>query len=446
MNPDTFGTGGEMTLPARTPFHRWLLLTRVLWLAIVLLIAGILVAAAPARFALLSTVCIGEPHECAPEQLTTDEAGTLAAVGLSLGAHAAYNILLDSSITLVALVIGLLIFWRKSADRRALLVALLPILGGATFAALPEALEGVGGALGPIINAVILLDAEPFLIFLYIFPDGRFVPRWTRWLTVVATAPILGAVFFPGTFLDPSATWPAVVGALFFFGLLFSGVVAQVLRYRRVSSPVQRVQTKWVVFGTAVAIVGFATVVAVLGLLFRGAEGQSSTPGELLVELVGLTGVYGFLCLIPLSIGVAILRSGLYDIDVLINRALVYSALTVALAGTYLGSLVLLQQGVQALTGQGDSPVAVVASTLAIAALFQPLRGRIQRGIDRRFYRRKYDAARTLQVYSAHLRDEVDLDRLTGELLAVVGETVQPTHASVWLRPVASRTTQGENR
>lgn len=298
----------------------------------------------------------------------------------------------------------------------------------------------------PFIHILGVLDAEPFLIFLYIFPNGRFVPRWTRWLTVAATVPILGATFFPGTFLDPYATWPSAVGAVFFWGLLFSGVVAQVLHYRRVSSPVQRVQTKWVVFGTAVAIGGFATMGAGLGLLLRGVEGQSSTPRDILVELAGLTGVYGFLCLIPLSIGVAILRSGLYDIDVLINHVLVYSALTVALVGIYLGSVVLLQQGVQALTGQGDSPVAVVASTLAIAVLFQPLRGTIQHAMDRRFYRRKYDAARTLQIYSAHLRNEVDLDRLIGELLAVVGETVQPAHVSVWLRPVADRTTQRENR
>ncbi len=147
--------------------------------------------------------------------------------------------------------------------------------------------------------------------------------------------------------------------------------------------------------------------------------------------------------MIPLSIGVAIVRSGLYEIDVIINRTLVYGSLTAVLVALYFSGIVTLQRVFVALTGQ-KSTLAVVASTLLIAALFNPLRRRIQGFIDRRFYRRKYDARKTLEAFSAKLRDETDLDALNAELVGVVRETMQPAHVSLWLRPDAPP--KGERR
>ena len=223
-----------------------------------------------------------------------------------------------------------------------------------------------------------------------------------------------------------------MLNALVSVGVFGAIVLVQVYRYRLVSNFVQRQQTKWVVLGIVAAAVGYCTFL-VLNLL----------RGGILASLLGYTAALLLLFLLMISIVVAVLRYRLYDIDLLINRTLVYGSLTVMLVALYFGGIVVLQMLFVALTGQ-QSTLAIVASTLLIAALFNPLRHRIQSFIDRRFYRRKYDAAKTLAAFSAKLRSETDLDALSDDLVGVVSETMEPAQVSLWLRPEPPPRRSGE--
>jgi hypothetical protein len=206
--------------------------------------------------------------------------------------------------------------------------------------------------------------------------------------------------------------------------------VAQLYRYARISDRTQRQQTKWVVFGVAIAIAGALTTIFTVG---AAVDLPSEDVGPKMLSML-LMDAFGLL--IPLSLGVAVLRARLFDIDVIINRTLVYGSLTAILALVYFGGVTMTQSVLQTLTGQEELPqLAIVASTLVIATLFNPLRRRIQSFIDRRFYRSKYDAGKTLEGFSARLRDETDLEALHDDLVGVVRETMQPASVSLWLRP-----------
>ena len=286
-----------------------------------------------------------------------------------------------------------------------------------------------------------VLNAAPALLLL-LFPNGRPPSRRWRpvaWLAVlVAAMAATGSALRPGVLNDdyPTVTNPVSFGGPFgdFLGLMSAAgsvlgtaaillsAVAMVLRLRRARGE-ERQQLKWISLGGGV-----------MAAFFLGGE---LVPGpRLVVDLLWAAGFVSLVCL-PIAAGIAILRHRLYDIDVVINRTLVSCPLTVSLALAYFGSVVLLQGLFRALPGD-DSQLVIVASTLAIAALFDPLRRRIQDWVDRRFYRNKYDARKTLEEFGATLRDETGLEPLSTGLVAVVRETVQPAHVSLWLRPPRS--------
>src|SRR5258708_1341807 len=246
----------------------------------------------------------------------------------------------------------------------------------------------------------------------------------SRWVVLIFLALIIGIGF-----LIPAMQNYGPLNGGFFFLTAIILLAGQIYRYRRVSTPVERQQTKLVVFSFVVVIlvqIGFIIPYFIFPSL--------SQPGSLYPILNDTVEVL-ILLIAPPSIAISLLRYRLWEIDLLINRTLVYGVLTVSLALVYAGLIIGLQSLVHLLTGTiSEQPLVIVASTLAIAALFQPLRHRLQAIIDRRFYRRKYDAARTIAEFSATLRNEVDLNQLREHLLAVVQETMQPAHVSLWLR------------
>jgi hypothetical protein len=272
--------------------------------------------------------------------------------------------------------------------------------------------------------------------FCLLFPDGS--PPTHRWRWVSRLAVMGGVLLVFGLSLAPGAlderNYPGArnpvgvedagrllegtttVGTALAITALILAVVSMIVRFRR-SSGVERQQLKWVVYAGAVAAGGFALTLFLSGPLANA------------VFALGFLAFIG----VPVAAGFAIMRYRLYEVDILINRTLVYGPLTASLVALYFGGVVLLQRLFVALTGE-KSTLAVVASTLLIAALFNPLRRRIQSFIDRRFYRRKYDAAKTLEAFSAKLRDETDLDALSDDLVWTVRETMQPAHVSLWLR------------
>jgi hypothetical protein len=269
------------------------------------------------------------------------------------------------------------------------------------------------------------------ILMLELFPTGRPASsRWRVlvWVTVVwAVANEVVTALTGGRFEDfPTIVNPYGADAVRHVSLQFAGtflVVAALVslgvRMRRAAGR-ERLQLKWFVY---------VTVLMALFLMIGTVGGSAvQDSGQIASGIVFAVLLTGF----PAAMGIAILRHNLYDIDVVINRTLVYGLLTATLAATYVGSVLLLQLALSSVTS--DSSLAVAISTLGVAALFQPARGRIQAVVDRRFYRRKYDAARMLESFSAHLREEVDLDTLGAELRGVIHEAMQPKHVSLWLR------------
>jgi hypothetical protein len=267
-----------------------------------------------------------------------------------------------------------------------------------------------------------LLAMFLWLVVPFVFPDGRFVPRWTRLLGAVAI-PAAGLVEVSQGQSKMSLGLTLLVWSVF-WGI---GLYAQVYRYRYVSGPVQRQQTKWVALAVGLILLFVLFGIFIPYLLVPTANAWFA---------VALPALLPLFLLFPASVAVAILRHHLYDIDRLLSRTLTYGLLTVVLGVLYASAVVVLGQALN--PRGGDSSLAVAASTLLVAALFQPLRRRIQDMVNRRFNRRRYDAAKTIEAFSARLREQLDLDALSAELLAVVDQTMQPTKASLWLRPTTT--------
>jgi hypothetical protein len=397
--------------PATTTLHgRWLVIARAAWVIIATLALGLFVASIPGYVSNVLTFgqadWMGAPVE-APAGLifVLDLVGVLASITAAL----------------VCLSLAAVLFWRRSDDWMAMFISLYLLLYGIVMAGPLERVEAFYPGWPSLAVDVVqpLFFTTPTVALFVLFPDGRFVPRWTRWL-ILFTIPLTAAIFYLPLFY-----WWAPVGIT-----ALGAMYGQIYRYRHISTPTERQQTKWVLFG----ILLWWLLIALLSVPYSFELNLPAGSPLPWWTLASSTGWWLTLTIVPLSLSIAVLRYRLYEIDLIINRTLVYGALTALLVAVYVGSVVSLQGALRALIGH-ESQLAVVTSTLLIAALFNPLRRRIQALIDRRFYRRKYDAAKTLEAFSAKLRDETDLDTLRDDLVGVVREAMQPAHVSLWLRP-----------
>jgi hypothetical protein len=411
---------------------RWLILARVIWIVLVIFLLGTFIFSLPAYFASLHQPCTSD--WCMNSgYLTASEIHALPQYGLSLDVYAWSLIIFNYGTALIWFAVGGILFWRKSEDWMALLVALMLISWGVTSATgdllysssiwrIPE-------------NGVQLIFGLTILFTLALFPNGRFVPRWAVWIALINPAyNVIYLVFLRPLRIPGWALFNNPLNAFTWFGCWIILTLAQLYRYFRMSNTLERQQTKWVAFSFFIALaVGFGGLVILHSPLLFHDNGLLNVLVPNSFTLVSL--------LIPISLGLAMFRYRLWDIDVIINRTLVYAILTAILALVYFGLIIALQFLLRGIINQNNE-VAIVVSTLVIYVLFQPLRHRIQRVIDRRFYRNKYDATRTLADFSATLRNEVDLNQLREQLLEVVKETMQPEHVSLWLKPPVSANKQ----
>jgi signal transduction histidine kinase len=347
----------------------------------------------------------------------------LHALGLSLGFYAAYAVVLNILFTAVYALVGALLFWRRSDDRMALLGSLALLTFGAsafTGALDPLALEHPAWRLP--VAAVNFLGSAMIFLFFFVFPDARFVPAAMRWVALAVMVQQFLHYFFPFSAVD-LRTWPVPLQLIIPAAVLGTLVLAQVYRYRRISSAAQREQTRWVVLGITCGLGGFLVVSTTLNIVIS----TLSAPPAVVAALVGNALMYGTLLLIPISVAIAILRSHLFDVDLIINRALVYGALTIFVAGVYVlivGSLGALFQV------RGNLLVSLLA-TGVVAVLFHPLRERLQRGANRLLYGQRDEPYAVISRLSQRLEATLAPEAVLPAVVETVAQALKLPYTAI---------------
>jgi signal transduction histidine kinase len=418
------GTPDQQSAPAKPLRGRSLILARAVWIVVAVLAVSFFVAGIPSEFAMFQTIC--QPA-CTTGQLSPAGLHALRDLGLSLDFYAAYAVVLDVVFAAVYGTVAAVIFWRKPADRMALFVSFaLLTFGTANFPDTINALATEHSAWWWPVAFLNFLGAASFGFFLYLFPDGRFVPRWTRWVAFAWIAWQLPKYWFPSWASSDLNSWPGWLAVTVWAVALGTVVYAQVFRYRRVSNAVQRQQIKWVVFGISAAVMAFLGIAVTLSA-FAPTPTSSSTVATI---LVGYALVYAAMLLIPLSIGVAILRQHLWDIDLIINRTLVYGALTASVILLY----VLVVGGLGGLVQvRGNLAISLLATGLA-AVLFQPLRYRLQRGVNHLMYGERDDPYAVLSRLGSRLESTLAPDAMLPAVAKTVRETLRLPYAEIQLK------------
>jgi signal transduction histidine kinase len=414
--PTPKATGPESTSASQTPLRgRWLLLARIIWFFVVGLVLGIVIASIPTYFAYLHVLTTS----VAPRgtQLTQGGVRELHALGLSIDFYAVFTIVINALFVFSFWLVGAVLFWRKADAPLALFASFALVAFPIGF--IPFQATTLPSAWWLPVQLVSFLDGTSLSIFLYLFPSGRFVPHWSRWL-------IIGWVIYEGfERFFPSSFVRIPAHNVLFFALLGSIVAVQIYRYRRVSTPLERQQTKWVVFGSTVGILGLIAAVSVSSLFPVFFQ-----PGTLAYFVFYSILLLSPLC-IPISIGIAILRSRLWDIDLIINRTLVYGALTLSVIGLYVLVVVGLGTLIQL---QGNVLLSLLA-TGVIAVLFQPLRLRLQRGVNRMMYGERDDPYAVLASLGSRLEATLVTEKILPTIVETVAQALKLPYVAITMLP-----------
>ena len=399
---------------------RLLLLARLVWWMAVLMVVVIFIAAIPAAFAQLLVLC----HNCNGPQLTVQQANQLHSLGLSLPAYAIYFLTLNCVFFGTYFVVAGMIFRRMSDNRMAFISSLfLVTFGGATFPGTLDALPSQNPTWGMPVAIARFLGIVFLILFGYLFPDGHFAPSWTRFVAIVGVLVQVPDTFFPGSSLSFSHL-PKLLIFVLFLAYLASPLAVQIYRYRHLSNGVQRQQTKWVVFGLTIAITGF------LGLLLLTATLGAGQNNNALAQLIVVSGDYLFFLLIPFSIGFAILRYHLWDIDILINRTLVYSVLTAGVVGSY----VLIVGGLGTLLEARGNFVLSLCATGLIAVLFQPAHRSLQRAVNRLMYGERDEPYRVISRLGSRLEATLAPEAVLPTIVETVAQALKLPYAAITLK------------
>lgn len=395
---------------------------RLLIGALVLFSIILLAVTLPEWFTFLQAPCAAP---CEDERLTVSQWFYAHRAGISPTTYATVYVVQVVALAALCFGIALLLVWQRPRERVVGLAAATLVMLGATFFTIDEIAFRNAPVLALLVRLMSLLGFLLFPLFFYTFPDGRFTPRWTRWLAALIVLLLLLYATPLGERLQGVALLVVALYAL-------PPIYAQIDRYRNTSSSAQRQQTKWAMFGFVVAAIVYFVVIGI-DILFD-ASGRMAPAWKLALEILKTLGV----ALIPITIGISVLRYRLYDIDIIIRRTIQYTIVMLLLVLAYAGSVLLLQQAFRTFMGR-SSQLTVVLSTLAIAALFGPLRLRVEKWVNTHFHRSRYNAQQVVEQFVHVARDETDAGRLSQELERVLHETLQPARISVWLREPKGR-------
>ena len=413
---------GMTTLsPSQSPRPRWLNLARLLQIAMICLTLGLFIAGIPLNYAIRSVICEAEP--CPPFQMVFRSEEDLAKIGMTVASFAKMTIGLDILLTAVFTACALVIFIRKPRDPFTVFVTVMLVTFGlATFAGGIRVIAYIYPKLNLLVKTIELFGNVAMLAFYFVFPNGRFTPRWTVAIVILWFLLVLPPYFFPDSPLNLQSKGP--IFAYIFYGTLLSGIASQIFRYLRVSDPIEKQQTKWVVYGLAVGMGGYIAVRTIGGFV-PDPYGSALPIGIALLILGEL-----FILLLPLSISIAVIRYRLWNINPIINRTLVYGALSFLTIAFYI-----LTVGGFALYFHNNQTNLITSfiATGVVAMLFEPLRQRLQRAVNRFMYGERDDPATVLMRLSQRLDAALAPDTVLQTIVETLAQTLRLPYAAISL-------------